>query len=267
MRGPGIKGRSLKLPTSFDHTQVHVGTLDVHTLSMYHFPACLDSSVNHLHYQSFPACLYSSVNHLHYESFPACLYSSVNHLHYQSFPACLYSSVNHLNYQSFPACLDSSVNHPPPMPKHHFPACLYSSVNHLHYRAFCLYSSVNYLHYQSIRFVFLSKLPPLPTFCLYSSVNHLHYQSITSLPEFQNKSFEELRHQSQGGPTPSPTHRGWSLGRQRMSILEKFLTCREIRPVIIKLVSTLHLLPLSVMSLDVVATWYLYHIVPNFQGT
>lgn len=83
---------------------------------------------------------------------------------------------------------------------------------------------------------------PLPSL---STVDRLRYQSITALPEFSTKSFDELRfahisQQPEGGLTvgkgSSIAERG--LIHRRMATLKKLLTCRQIRPFIIKLVRT-----------------------------
>ena len=90
---------------------------------------------------------------------------------------------------------------------------------------------------------------PLPSLILsplpypLSTVDRLKYQSITALPEFSTKSFDELRlahisQQPEGGMAvgreSSIAERG--LIHRRMATLKKLLTCRQIRPFIIKLV-------------------------------
>ena len=78
-----------------------------------------------------------------------------------------------------------------------------------------------------------------------STVDRLRYQSITALPEFSTKSFDELRfaHISQQPEGGLAVGRGSSIAERglihrRMATLKKLLTCRQIRPFIIKLVRT-----------------------------
>ena len=90
----------------------------------------------------------------------------------------------------------------------------------------------------------LTSTPSLPPPSL-STVDRLRYQSITALPEFSTKSFDELRfaHISQQPEGGLAVGRGSSIAERglihrRMATLKKLLTCRQIRPFIIKLVRT-----------------------------
>ena len=85
--------------------------------------------------------------------------------------------------------------------------------------------------------------PPPPPLSPLSTVDRLKYQSITALPEFSTKSFDELRlaHISQQPEGGVAVGRGSSIAERglihrRMATLKKLLTCRQIRPFIIKLV-------------------------------